>query len=82
VYLWNAEYSLAAEAARDAVAIAPLRETSHQLLMRALASAGNTAEALKAYENCRKLIASELGVDPSPQTRAVYEEILGALRNA
>jgi DNA-binding SARP family transcriptional activator len=82
VYLWNGELSLAVEAARDVVALEPLRETAHRLLMRALATAGNSAEALKAYEQCRRLIARELGVDPSPQTRAVYEDILGALKSA
>lgn len=80
VYLWNGELSLACEAARDAVNLEPLRETSHQLLMRAQAAAGNTAEALMAYEQCRRIIARELGVDPSPQTRALYEDILATLR--
>jgi DNA-binding SARP family transcriptional activator len=37
---------------------------------------GNTAEALMAYEACRRLIAEELGVDPSPQTMAAYEAVL------
>jgi DNA-binding SARP family transcriptional activator len=82
VYLWNGEYSLAVEAARDAVDLEPLRESSHRMLMRALATAGNSAEALKAYDQCRRAIARELGVDPSPQTRVVYEEILGALKSA
>jgi DNA-binding SARP family transcriptional activator len=81
VYLWNGELPLALEAAREAVALEPLRETGHQLLMRAHAAAGNTAEALKAWEYCRRLIAGELGVSPSPPTRAVYEEILSGLRN-
>jgi DNA-binding SARP family transcriptional activator len=76
VYLWNAEHTLAVDAARDAVELEPFRETSHQLLMRAHTAAGNTAEALRAYERCRSLIADELGVDPSPATKAVYESIL------
>lgn len=79
VYLWNREYSLAVEAARDAVALQPFRETGYRLLMRAHAAAGNTAEALWVYERCRRLIAEELGVDPSRQTRAVYSELLQSL---
>ena len=35
-----------------------------------------TAEALLAYERCRRSIAEELGVDPSPATKLVYEGIL------
>lgn len=79
VYLWNGEQSLAVEAARDAVALEPFRETAWQLLMRAHASGGNTAEALRVYEQCRTLIADELGVSPSPQTRAVHTELLQSL---
>lgn len=79
VYLWNGEHSLAIEAARDAVDAEPFRETGHQLLMRAHAAAGNTAEALRAYERCRRVIAEELGVDPSPSTRQVYESILASV---
>ena len=47
--------------------------------MRAHAAMGNMAEALRAYEHCRNVITAELGVDPSPQTRAAYEELLQAL---
>lgn len=79
VYLWNHEFSLAVEAARDAVVLEPFRETCYQLLMRAHAGAGNAAEALWVYEQCRKLIAEELGVDPSRQTKAVYQKVLQSL---
>jgi DNA-binding SARP family transcriptional activator len=79
VYLWNAELPLAIEAACDLVALEPLRESGHRLLIRGLAAAGNTAEALSAYERCRRLIAEELGVDPSRQTKAVYEAVLQSL---
>jgi DNA-binding SARP family transcriptional activator len=80
LYLWNDELPLAIEAARDAIAIEPLHETSHQQLMRALARSGNMAEALKAYEQCRAVIAEELGVEPSPPIRAARDEILRAVR--
>jgi SARP family transcriptional regulator, regulator of embCAB operon len=79
VYLWNGEHSLAAEAARDAVALRPFRETGYQLLMRAYAAAGNTAEAFRVYEQCRSLISSELGVPPSPQTQALHTALLASL---
>lgn len=79
VYLWNAEFPLAVEAARDAVALRPFRETSHRLLMRAHAAAGNTAEALRVYQCCRDLLSRELGVSPSPETRALHSELLHTL---
>lgn len=79
VYLWNREYALAAEAARELTIVEPLRESGHRLLIRALAAAGNAAEALWAYEQCRRLIADQLGVDPSRQTKDVYEAVLHSL---
>lgn len=79
VYLWNREVPLAVEAANEAIAIEPFRESSYRLLMKAYAAGGNSAEALQAYERCRKLIAEELGVPPSPETKNVYSEIIQAL---
>lgn len=79
VYLWNSEFSLAVEAAREVVKLEPFRETGYQLLMRAHHAAGNSAEALRVYEDCRILIAEELGVPPSAQTRAVYQNVLQSL---
>lgn len=76
VYLWNREFPLAVEAARDAVELEPFRETAHRLLMQAHAASENMAEALRAYERCRAMIADELGVDPSPATKSEYERIL------
>ena len=79
VYLWNEEPSLAAEAARELVTIHPIRETGYRLLMRAFAAMGNSAEALAVYERCRVLISEELGVSPSPETRAVHAAVLQLL---
>jgi len=62
--------------AKETVAIEPFRETSYQLLMQAHAAVGNRAEALRVYERCRNLLSEELGVSPSPQTEAVYLDIL------
>lgn len=79
VYLWNGEHPLAVEAARELVALSPFREAGYRLLMRAHAAAGNAAESLRVYEQCRRLIVEELGVAPSQQTRAVHAEVLRSL---
>lgn len=79
VYLWNREPALAVEVAREAVALRPFRETGYQLLMRAHAAAGNTAEAMKVYEQCRAFLSHELGVPPSPQIQALHTELLATL---
>lgn len=62
---------------KEAVALDPYRETSYVQLMRLHMSEGNRAEALRAYEQCRAILAHDLGVAPSSQTEAVYREVLG-----
>jgi DNA-binding SARP family transcriptional activator/tetratricopeptide (TPR) repeat protein len=56
----------------------PLREEFWALLMRALCAAGRQAEALEAYERARTVIGDELGVDPGPGLRRLYQGILQA----
>ncbi len=70
------EASPAADSASEAMEISPFRETVHRLLMRAHAALGNRAEALRVYESCRRLLSDELGVDPSPETEALYLRLL------
>lgn len=79
VYRQNGEHELAVEAAREATEVEPLRESAYRLLMAAHAGAGNTAEALAAYEQCRSVISEALGVSPSPQTQALKGEIIAVL---
>jgi SARP family transcriptional regulator, regulator of embCAB operon len=62
---------------KEALALDPYRETSYVQLMRLHMSQGNRAAALRAYEQCRAMLAHELGVTPSSQTEAVYREVLG-----
>jgi DNA-binding SARP family transcriptional activator len=63
--------------AREALALDPFRETCYVRLMRLHMSRGNRAEALRVYEQCRAVLAHDLGVTPSPHTEAVYREVLG-----
>jgi DNA-binding SARP family transcriptional activator len=74
--LANAELPAGERAARELVEIAPLNETGHLLLMRALAARGNAAEALTAYERLRLLLREELGVNPGPTVQRLYSELL------
>jgi SARP family transcriptional regulator, regulator of embCAB operon len=67
----------AERAGRELVEAAPLRESGHLLLMRALAARGNVAEALGAYERLRVLLRDELGVAPSEAVQEAYLRLLG-----
>ncbi|HEY5848271.1 MAG TPA: BTAD domain-containing putative transcriptional regulator [Microlunatus sp.] len=53
-----------------------LRERLSAQLMRALYADARQADALNLYESTRRMLADDLGVDPGPQLRMVYEQIL------
>jgi DNA-binding SARP family transcriptional activator len=53
-----------------------LSEALTAALMRALRAAGRPAEALEQYATIRQRLVEELGVDPSPELKAVHESIL------
>jgi DNA-binding SARP family transcriptional activator len=76
IWISHGDLSLAVSDAQEAVALEPFRETAHRLLMRAHQAAGNRAEALRAYERCRTLLAEELGVGPASETYALFQELL------
>jgi predicted ATPase/DNA-binding SARP family transcriptional activator len=58
------------------VAEHPLRERPRALLMLALYRAGRQAEALEAYQQARRALVDELGIDLSPQLRGLQSAIL------
>ena len=72
----NGEHELSIQHAADVLSAEPFDETACQALMHAHAVAGNRAEALRVYANCRKLFRDELGAEPSEQTAAVFLSIL------
>jgi DNA-binding SARP family transcriptional activator len=74
----NGEHELGIQHAADVLSAEPFDETACQALMRAHAAAGNRAEALRVYANCRKIFRDELGAEPSAKTAAVFLSILRA----
>lgn len=61
--------------ARRLIALDPLNEASHRRLMQIYIQAGQHNAALKQYQTCEKILRKELGVDPQPETRALYKQI-------
>jgi len=54
----------------------PLREHLRWQLILALYRAGRQAEALEVYRETRRVLAEELGLDPSPELRELERAIL------
>jgi predicted ATPase/DNA-binding SARP family transcriptional activator len=54
----------------------PLRERLRAQLMLALYRSGRQAEALAAYQDARRLLVDELGIEPSPSVRELERRIL------
>jgi TolB-like protein len=63
------------ETAARLLALDPLRETAHRILMRAYAAQGRQASALKQFETCRDILYRELSIQPEPETVALYRDI-------
>lgn len=53
------------------------REDIHCMVMRAQAAMGNRGAAKEHYEGLKRLLQSELGVEPSLETRKLYQQLIG-----
>lgn len=69
------EYAVALPFAARALDLEPWREEGHRQMMTLLAQTGQHSTALQQFEICRRVLAQELGVEPSPGTCALYEAI-------
>ncbi len=62
--------------ARRLLALDPLSEDLYRRLMRLFALNNDRANALHVYHTCVTILQREMGVDPDPATREVYEQIM------
>ncbi|MEM7127842.1 MAG: BTAD domain-containing putative transcriptional regulator [Chloroflexota bacterium] len=74
-YEAQADYDRAHTFAQRLLSLDTYREDAHQQLMRLLALRGLPDQALAQYASCRQLLRTELGVEPSPETVALVEQI-------
>src|SRR5262245_19117572 len=74
-YEARGEYEAARRYAARQIELDPWREEAHRQLMRVLALNGERSAALAQYEICCRALADELGVEPSEETLALYQQI-------
>jgi len=77
------EYETALRYAQRLLALDPLREQTHRLLMELFARLGRREQALLQYDECERALKKELDVAPADETRKLYASIRsgGALAN-
>jgi predicted ATPase/DNA-binding SARP family transcriptional activator len=71
-------HQAAAAAFRKAVAHEPLNESAHRELMNCWVRLGETARAVRHYEELVAVLRDQVGVAPAAETEALYRRLLAA----
>ncbi|MCS7480361.1 BTAD domain-containing putative transcriptional regulator [Umezawaea endophytica] len=61
---------------RQLVTEHPLRDSLRISLIRALHRSGRQADALAVYDDGRRMLAEDLGLDPSPELQRIHADVL------
>jgi DNA-binding SARP family transcriptional activator/Tfp pilus assembly protein PilF len=69
------DYAAALAHTRRWIAIDPLHEPAHRVLMRLYALTDQRAAALRQYQECARVLKQELDVEPLAETTQLYETI-------
>jgi DNA-binding SARP family transcriptional activator len=72
----TAAFDAATQTALRVLSIDPLHEGAHRALMRLYTYQDRRGSALRQYQQCVATLRHELGTEPEPETRHLYEEIL------
>ncbi len=57
------------------LALDPLREDAHRMLMRLYDGTGRRSAALRQFQVCEETLRQELDAEPEPETLALYSEL-------
>jgi DNA-binding SARP family transcriptional activator/TolB-like protein len=71
----SGELEIASETARRLIALDPLREEGHRLMMRLYDQSGRRTLALRQYQSCADLLRRDLDAEPSAETNRLFEAI-------
>ena len=71
----QAEFDQAISTAKRLLALDPLHEPAHQLLMQIYFRAGRRAAAIQQYRECVRILDQELAVSPVEETTRLYQAI-------
>jgi DNA-binding SARP family transcriptional activator len=74
------EHGSAVTTAKTALVGQPLQERLWELLLRALTGSGRRADALAAYQDARRVLRAELGLEPGPRLQELHGDLLAAAK--
>ncbi len=72
----SGDYERAIAFAESSIRLDPWREEVHRLVMRCLYFSGQRSAAIAQYEACCHSIEADLGLQPGPETKQLYQKIV------
>ncbi|MEV7003294.1 BTAD domain-containing putative transcriptional regulator [Streptomyces sp. NPDC093982] len=72
------QYLPALQAVLAAIAIDPIRETAHRIVIEIHLAEGNVASAVRCYQRYSDFLLRELNVNPSPQMTSLLQGLMSA----
>lgn len=76
IYLGMSNYELALEYVQRALDEDNCLEAAYRLSFRIYAAMGNRPALVRQYQKCCEVLQREINADPSPQTQALYLELI------
>jgi len=76
IYLNQSNYDLALEYCQRTLTEDNLLEDAYRLALRIFAAQGNRAALVRQYQRCVEVLEREISAEPSPQTQALYNELI------
>jgi DNA-binding SARP family transcriptional activator len=70
-------WSAALKYANDVLKDDPFREDVHRLIMKVFAAQSKPAAVKKQFDDLQILLKKDLGIEPSPETRQLFKELMG-----
>lgn len=77
LYAARRDHRRAVETIESVLTLDRLRETAYRDLMRYALLRSDRQRAIQAFSRCAQVLREELGVEPLPETVALYKEALG-----
>jgi len=62
---------------QQALQIDPTWEDAYRIQMEAYLEKGNRPMAIKTFQNCKRILDTEFGIQPLPETQQIYNKIKG-----